>query len=202
MNSIQAIAKRVEELDLRPIKVKLMDPHSGEGWTEEYTDKVEIWYRRFLALSLKYPQKLLVVNDAVDTFWHYHILDTRKYADDCQQVFGHFLHHFPYFGMRGEEDARNLQKSFDDNAAIVKADRGPTNLRSNNANSSCESLFRRGPERIRPYEQDSSNYRCVLRDRLGDGQTLSGQRLECCRNLAQARHGLPGPAARGLGEPP
>jgi len=120
MNSIQAIAKRVEELDLRPIKVKLMDPHSGEGWTEEYTDKVEIWYRRFLALSLEYPQKLLVVNDAVDTFWHYHILDTRKYADDCQQVFGHFLHHFPYFGMRGEEDARNLQKSFDDTMDLMK----------------------------------------------------------------------------------
>jgi hypothetical protein len=41
----------------------------------------------------------------VDTFWHYHILDTRKYAADCQAVFGQFLHHFPYSGLRGNEDA-------------------------------------------------------------------------------------------------
>jgi hypothetical protein len=40
----------------------------------------------------------------VDTFWHYHILDTLKYAEDCQAVFGYFLHHFPYLGLRGEED--------------------------------------------------------------------------------------------------
>jgi hypothetical protein len=40
----------------------------------------------------------------VDTFWHYHILDTMKYAADCDAVFGQFLHHFPYIGLRGEDD--------------------------------------------------------------------------------------------------
>jgi hypothetical protein len=44
----------------------------------------------------------------VDKFWHGHILDTMKYAEDCQRVFGYFLHHFPYFGMRDAEDAANL----------------------------------------------------------------------------------------------
>lgn len=45
-------------------------------------------------------------------FWHYHILDTRAYHKDCDTVFGHYLHHFPYFGMRGEQDAINLKNSF------------------------------------------------------------------------------------------
>lgn len=27
-----------------------------------------------------------------------------KYAADCEAVFGYFLHHFPYVGLRGEED--------------------------------------------------------------------------------------------------
>jgi hypothetical protein len=27
-----------------------------------------------------------------------------KYATDCDAVFGHFLHHFPYIGLRGEDD--------------------------------------------------------------------------------------------------
>lgn len=41
----------------------------------------------------------------------YIILDTEKYAQDCERVFGYFLHHFPYFGMRGEEDAAKLAAS-------------------------------------------------------------------------------------------
>ena len=36
--------------------------------------------------------------------------DTRKYAADCETVFGFFLHHDPYFGISGEEDRlRNLE---------------------------------------------------------------------------------------------
>jgi hypothetical protein len=46
----------------------------------------------------------------VDIFWHYHILDTMKYAADCEQVFGYFLHHFPYIGLRGEEDEAAHQR--------------------------------------------------------------------------------------------
>ena len=44
--------------------------------------------------------------------WHYHILDTEKYAEDCRDIFGYFVHHFPYFGMRGDEDAQHLQAAF------------------------------------------------------------------------------------------
>jgi hypothetical protein len=49
----------------------------------------------------------------VDNFWHYHILDTKKYAVDCHNVFGYFLHHFPYVGMRGEEDEQALHRMGD-----------------------------------------------------------------------------------------
>ncbi|GGY83730.1 hypothetical protein ACFFTM_05820 [Pseudoduganella plicata] len=52
----------------------------------------------------KFPQEQTAPLQDVDTFWHYHILDTLKYAADCQAVFGYFLHHFPYIGLRGEED--------------------------------------------------------------------------------------------------
>lgn len=44
--------------------------------------------------------------------WHHHILDTHAYAPDCQSVFGHFLHHFPYWGMRGEEDKAELYSAY------------------------------------------------------------------------------------------
>jgi hypothetical protein len=51
-----------------------------------------------------YPNEAVAPLMDVDTFWHYHILDTMKYAQDCQAVFGYFLHHFPYVGLRGQDD--------------------------------------------------------------------------------------------------
>jgi hypothetical protein len=40
----------------------------------------------------------------VDEFWHTHILQTMKYADDCQAVFGTFLHHNPHIGKLTQAD--------------------------------------------------------------------------------------------------
>ncbi len=94
----------IAELDLEPIKVKLMHEESGEGWTLEQANAVEFEYRRFLYLMKKFPNEQTAPLQDVDTFWHYHILDTLKYAADCDKVFGYFLHHFPYIGLRGEAD--------------------------------------------------------------------------------------------------
>src|SRR5687767_6601564 len=100
--------KAIEQLDLGLIKMKLTDPEEGQGWSREYADRVEIGYKRFLTLLAKYPDEVIACTKDVDRFWHAHILDTMKYADDCAQIFGFFLHHYPYFGMRGEQDAKDL----------------------------------------------------------------------------------------------
>src|SRR5712692_7795104 len=109
--SVEEIVAAIQALDLEPIKFKLMDHEEGQGWSREYVDQMEIAYRRFLTLSVKYPEETIAPSKDVDKFWHGHILDTMKYAEDCQNVFGYFLHHFPYFGMRGEEDAANLAEA-------------------------------------------------------------------------------------------
>jgi hypothetical protein len=96
--------KAISELDLEPIKFRLIDKKSGEGWTLERACQVEAEYRRFLFLVKMYPNEAAAPLRDVDAFWHYHILDTMKYADDCDMVFGYFLHHFPYAGLRGEDD--------------------------------------------------------------------------------------------------
>ncbi len=108
---VEEIVAAIQALDLEPIKFKLMDTEEGQGWSREYVDEMEIAYRRFLTLSVKYPEETIAPSKDVDKFWHGHILDTMKYAEDCQNVFGYFLHHFPYFGMRGEEDAANLAEA-------------------------------------------------------------------------------------------
>lgn len=108
----EQMVEAIFALDLDPIKLKLMDKAEGQGWTREQADHNELEYKRFLALLAKYPDQPIAPTTDVDKFWHGHILDTMKYAQDCDNVFGHFLHHFPYFGMRGDEDAANLVSAY------------------------------------------------------------------------------------------
>ncbi len=108
---VEEIVAAIQALDLEPIKFKLMDTEEGQGWSREYVEQMAIAYKRFLTLSVKYPKETIAPSKDVDKFWHGHILDTIKYAEDCQNVFGYFVHHFPYFGMRGEEDAANLAEA-------------------------------------------------------------------------------------------
>jgi len=105
---VEEVLAAIQALDLDCIKLKLMDKEEGMGWSREHADRIELEYRRFLALMVKFPGETIAPAKDVDQFWHGHILDTLKYAEDCERAFGYFLHHFPYFGMRGEEDAKNL----------------------------------------------------------------------------------------------
>jgi hypothetical protein len=88
-----------------------MHKESGEGWSLEKVNAVEVEYRRFLYLMKCFPNEVTAPQVEVDVFWHYHILDTMKYATDCQNAFGYFLHHYPYIGMRGEDDVAVQQRA-------------------------------------------------------------------------------------------
>lgn len=96
--------EQILALDLQPIKTKLMHAESGEGWSQQKADAVEVQYKRFLCLMQKYPEQQMAPLVDVDIFWHYHILDTMKYAVDCEAIFGYFLHHYPYLGMGDDAD--------------------------------------------------------------------------------------------------
>ena len=102
----------IQALDLTPIKFKTTRNEDGYGWSADYADKMALAYKRYLILHAKYPEMTLAPEQDIDRFWHMHILDTRKYAADCEATFGHFVHHFPYLGLRGEEDAKALEAAF------------------------------------------------------------------------------------------
>jgi hypothetical protein len=90
----------IQALDLESVKTRLMDPDLGEGWTREYADSVEAAYKTFLSMVVKNQEHAedIMLSKDVDEFWHTHILQTMKYADDCEAVFGQFLHHSPHIG--------------------------------------------------------------------------------------------------------
>ena len=108
---VAAALKKALTIDLSPINT-LLRHENPELWTNETIAATEANYRRFLALNILYPSEAHVVNKLVDDYWHQHILDTRKYAEDCEALFGEFLHHDPYFGVHGSEDMQRNREGF------------------------------------------------------------------------------------------
>ena len=100
----QGVAPDIAGLDLEMVKMKLRDPDEGAGWTAEQCESAEVEYKRFLHLNRSFREQPIVPNVIMDTMWHFHILDTRRYVADSERLFGGYFHHYPYFGMRGEED--------------------------------------------------------------------------------------------------
>ena len=96
MKTTTTVLNVIANLNLEPIKNKLMDPEHGEGWSRAKVEAMDLEYRRFLHLMHTFPNQSASPTKAVDTFWHYHILDTQRYAADCDEVFGCFMHHNPY----------------------------------------------------------------------------------------------------------
>ena len=107
---IESALDRVNNLDFRMLKKKLGEE---KGWSIEYQNEVEDLYRKFLALNLIYRDQKICPTGPIDEFWHAHILDTLAYEQDCKEIFGIYLHHFPYFGMRGVEDRKDLERTFE-----------------------------------------------------------------------------------------
>jgi hypothetical protein len=98
----------IQALDLESVKVRIMDPKLGEGWTREYADSIEVAYKHYLGMLVKNQEDAedILLSKDVDEFWHTHILQTIKYMDDCERVFGQYLHHTPHIGEVTAEDLK------------------------------------------------------------------------------------------------
>ena len=74
------------------------------GWSQEDVSLMNDYYKKWLSLHVCYPELATAPSMKLDEYWHTHILDTEKYMEDCQMVFGKYLHHYPYFGLEGDKD--------------------------------------------------------------------------------------------------
>lgn len=102
--------QHIRNLDLSSIRAKLVEKMA---WSPEQARAVEMDYKRFL-YALVHNEEGGVLSPPtqdVDEFWHQHILDTRKYREDCRTIFGHYVDHSP--GLSAEDqrkaDARRRQ---------------------------------------------------------------------------------------------
>jgi uncharacterized membrane protein YgcG len=108
--------KRVvpDELDLNSVRDSLMEK---QGWTLERAEAARAEYIRFLTLLQLRPRFMVVPwpnaegHDDLDQFWHQHILDTAKYADDCNRMFGQMIHHNPHIARGSGQEREAVEKT-------------------------------------------------------------------------------------------
>lgn len=93
---IEQAMTRVASLDFTMLRRKL---EIAGGWPPPRVAEGEHLYRRYLALKIVYPEKVLRPTPLIDDFWHQHILDTEAYTSDCRRLFGRYVHHYPYGGL-------------------------------------------------------------------------------------------------------
>ena len=97
---VDQVIAAIQALDLDPVKQRVMDAKLGEGWSREHAESIEQAYKNYLTMLVKYPDDAedILLSEDVDEFWHTHILQTIKYTEDCEAVFGKYLHHNPHVG--------------------------------------------------------------------------------------------------------
>lgn len=130
---------KVDSLDLSMITRKL---GKKLGWSHDEAENAEKWYRRFLHLVEKYPTVRLVPNRVIDEMWHAHILDTRKYAEDCKTTFGYFVHHHPSY-----DDGKDMEGvTFERTNELFLAEFGEMARVDDSPCSGCERCDKGGGE--------------------------------------------------------
>lgn len=106
--------KSPSAIDLNSVRDAMIEK---QGWPAERADTAQAEYVRFLTLLQLKPKFMLVPwldsqgRDDLDQFWHQHILDTAKYAADCDALFGRMIHHNPHLSRGSDEEKEAVEKT-------------------------------------------------------------------------------------------
>ena len=111
--SLQEAKTYIDQMDLSEVRRLMV---VKENWLEEDTILCEKLYKNYLFLLKKYADKYKIPpSQEIDEFWHNHILDTQRYHEDTYNIFGCYLHHYPYFGMDETSTMKDVDDNFDKN---------------------------------------------------------------------------------------
>jgi hypothetical protein len=104
--------EKLQVLDLEPIAFLLTHPKKNVRWSREKAVEAIAHYKMFLLLHFLYPDKNIIPTEEIDVVFEHHFLDSAKYRQDCNKLFGYFLDHNPYRGLLDETDEMNWLADF------------------------------------------------------------------------------------------
>lgn len=90
-----AVSVELPTFDLSYVVEQLSRRPEFATWTPERFSNAILDYQRYLALCKHFAGQTLAPSQDADEIWHRHILNSRRYASDCDGYFGHYLHHEP-----------------------------------------------------------------------------------------------------------
>lgn len=115
-----------------------------EGWSLAKVERIEMEYRAYLQVVRYFGGDGDVAPSLdVDKYWHHHILDTTKYMNDCQVIFGGYLHHYPYSGVFGPDDKKEQSDRVSKTRkqmkmlCVVEGDRSEASNCTSHCNGQC-----------------------------------------------------------------
>lgn len=111
--------EKLKALNLSSIAAYLMNSPDGCGWNRQQALWAMGRYKTFLFISYLYPELLLVPTQEIDQVWHYHILHTRKYRQDCEILFGCYVDHEPNSQLWDEANHQKLEAAFVQTQALL-----------------------------------------------------------------------------------
>ena len=103
-----SILELVRSIPLDRQRVRIVAKH---GLTDEEAEKWLDEYRKWVALRRCFEGAYMVPTAVVDEVWHEHIVDTRRYTDFCERVFGRYLHHEPIIDP-SENQSKSAKQAF------------------------------------------------------------------------------------------
>jgi hypothetical protein len=108
--------------DLRDSLKPVVDQCRKEyGWSDDVAKIAVDLYMSHLRLCYKYADRFIAALDRnADVLWHHHIVDTIRYRDDCNRIFGTFLNHVPFYGDPTKEE----DESFDQTIQLYEKEFG------------------------------------------------------------------------------
>ncbi len=96
---------QIPQLDLEVVKSSVAK--KNPTWDLDRLNDAVQEYLRFLAMCKHSPSANITPPHDVDEMWHTHILNTVKYAEDCEGYFDCFLHHHPWMGEFYDHNAQS-----------------------------------------------------------------------------------------------
>jgi hypothetical protein len=108
LESDQEFLARLNSLDFGPLLYKLTHAEDRPGLSLEQAIDAVKKYKGFLFLYHANQGASISPSRYVDYVWHTHIVDTELYSVQTAYLFGHYMHHFPFFGKRSADDQRSL----------------------------------------------------------------------------------------------
>jgi hypothetical protein len=95
------IFQYIQNLDLHYLVRRITN---GLKWKVADAEEAVRKYKNFLLLKYLHPDLKAVPTPEIDEAWHAHILHTQEYMQDCERIFGSYLHHRPSSHTQEEQE--------------------------------------------------------------------------------------------------